>query len=49
MNYIFSYHTRPARPLWKAVVYESMRLVCVLVAVGALIGIAAVMFQSIGG
>lgn len=33
MNYIFSYHTRPARPLWKAVVYEFLRLICVVMTV----------------
>jgi hypothetical protein len=40
MKYVFSTHTRPARPLWKAVVYESLRLVAVVLAVGAIAGMA---------
>jgi len=40
MNYVFSYHARPPRPLWKAVVYETLRLVRLVVLLAVMVGIA---------
>jgi len=41
MKNVFSYHTRPARPLWKGFVYEGLRLACVVMTLAAVVGISA--------